>query len=47
MNVEEEQGWVPSSCLEREDGIKEDSTVRLSPGEGELKRNQFFFINFN
>ncbi|XP_045188773.2 SH3 and PX domain-containing protein 2A-like isoform X2 [Mercenaria mercenaria] len=33
VNVEDEQGWVPSTCLEREDGLKEDSTVKFSPGE--------------
>ena len=36
MNVEEEQGWVPSTCLVREDGVKEDSTIRLLPGQGML-----------
>lgn len=34
MNVEDEQGWVPSTCLEREDGQKEDTTLRFEPGEG-------------
>ena len=24
MTVEDEQGWVPSTCLEREDGVKEE-----------------------
>ena len=22
--MEDEQGWVPSTCLEREDGVKEE-----------------------
>ncbi|XP_060565530.1 SH3 and PX domain-containing protein 2A-like isoform X2 [Ruditapes philippinarum] len=35
VNVEDEQGWVPSTCLEREDGLKEDSTVKFAPGEEE------------
>ncbi|XP_052771631.1 SH3 and PX domain-containing protein 2A-like isoform X2 [Mya arenaria] len=35
VNVEEEQGWVPSTCLEREDGVKEDTTVHLAPGHEE------------
>ena len=34
MTVEDEQGWVPSTCLEREDGVKEETAQRFAPGEG-------------
>ncbi|KAL4231928.1 SH3 and PX domain-containing protein 2B [Mactra antiquata] len=35
VNIEDEQGWVPSTCLEREDGVKEDTSIRFAPGEEE------------
>ena len=38
MSVEDEQGWVPSTCLEREDGVKEDTTQKFKPGEGNYSK---------
>lgn len=35
VSVEDEQGWVPSTCLEREDGVKEETSQRFKPGEEE------------
>ncbi|XP_052248971.1 SH3 and PX domain-containing protein 2A-like isoform X2 [Dreissena polymorpha] len=35
VNVDDEQGWVPSTCLARGDGVKEDTTERLPPGQEE------------
>ena len=32
--MEDEQGWVPSTCLEREDGVKEETAKRFAPGKG-------------
>ena len=46
MSVEDEQGWVPSTCLEREDGVKEDTTQKFKPGEGNYC-NQNALIRLN
>lgn len=35
VNVQDEQGWVPGTFLEREDGVKEDTKIRLPPGQEE------------
>lgn len=39
VSVEDEQGWVPSTCLEREDGVKEETSQRFKPGEGKFGFN--------
>lgn len=45
MNAEDEQGWVPSSYLEREDGTAESTTQRLKPGQGITRHIEFIDAN--
>ncbi|XP_033756490.1 SH3 and PX domain-containing protein 2A-like isoform X2 [Pecten maximus] len=35
VTIEDHQGWVPSTYLKRKDGLKENTTQRLLPGEEE------------
>ena len=34
MSVDDKQGWVPSSYLERKDGLRENTAIRTNLGEG-------------
>lgn len=35
VNVDDKQGWVPSSYLERKDGLRENTAIRTNLGEDE------------
>ncbi|XP_071167390.1 SH3 and PX domain-containing protein 2B-like isoform X2 [Mytilus edulis] len=35
VNVDDKQGWVPSSYVERKDGLKENTAIRTNLGEDE------------
>jgi hypothetical protein len=34
VSVDDKQGWVPSSYLERKDGLRENTAIRTNLGEG-------------